>query len=220
MTANVATATQVAELFAIDGAQIVSVQSGQVIRVANGKLSVLSAAVTSHQRMLFLLCDNFSYPLVEQPVMKSDDRLYLLPAQDGKTFVVSIDGAVSASTVAEFEEVLAECTNFRRRDNHALVIDRQTATPPAQGQAIVPTATNGVAAGAITSSARPIGTAGISVSDVGSGISTGVLLAGKVAAGALVIGADYAGRGVKWSVPQRLSRLIRFANHAIRSVSL
>jgi hypothetical protein len=221
----------VEELFGVDGAQIVQVAGGDIQRVAHGRLSVLSAT-SSAEKMLFLLCEDFSYPLVDQPVMKSDDRLYLLPASGGKTYVVSLDAKTPPESVAELERVLSNCTNFRARQTQNLVLDREigsasagaragagagagaaaaasssssttTALVPSDGAAAAAAAAAGAAeAPSELSLLRPPALSHLSVADVGNGLSHGVMLAGKVTANALVVGADFAGKGVRWAAGQ------------------
>lgn len=231
----------VESLFSLNNVDIVSVCDGIITRVASGKISVLSA-ITGSTNMLFLLCDSFSYPLVEQPIMKSDDRLYLLPAGRGNTtnngitstsssssssspassttYVLSIATSVPVEEVQEFERILAEHTNFRSRSTQTLVVDRQLGSTPSSSSSTAtvprtPTAGTEIVPHALSSSTSttthaivphhtgassylPSSLSHLSVTDVGSGISTGVRLAGTVTASALVVGAEYAGKGVKW----------------------
>lgn len=183
-------------LLELPSVQILRVCGGQVERVTTGALQVLQ-----HASMLFLVCQNaFSYPLVNQPVLKSEERVFILPAEGGTHYVVYVAGEVPASTVAAFEEVLQSTTQMRAQ----MVANAQAqAAPAAQAQAIVPVASPALAVSAAPSSsavaspaaARPPAARGIA-GEVGSALSSALLLTGKLASKAVVYSAELAGKGV------------------------
>ena len=149
----------------------------QATRVeATGELMVLRAnSPTTGTAIVFLLCGNWSYPLVEGVAVLVDEGRYVLPTDKGITFLVDPLQATPAE-LAQFSAVLAD---------HAEV--RALAQPPPAPQAVVaaggpPAETEEVAAGGKTG--------------WGDAVASGVSTVGTFAARGLVTGAVVAGMGI------------------------
>lgn len=117
-------------LLSLPGARIVSITDGAVGHVAEGTVEVV-AARASDEEMMMLACGSFSYPLIDQVAMKSDERIFVLPAgRDGITsYVLTLDASLSPAQLAAFEEMLSRYTDLRMRNTKGRVSDVHTHAP-------------------------------------------------------------------------------------------
>ena len=202
-------------LLSVPACQVLSVNGGAVERIAGGELQLLQSG-----SMVFLACGTaFGYPLVNQPVLKSEERVFILPAEAGRHYVVYVANDVASTTVEQFEEALSATTQLRAHaappsaaapEPAAAVSAPATPTPTtpsaaaassASSSAIVPASS----ASSSTALARPSPQASppaFSAAGVGAALSTAILFTGKVAATALVTGAELAGKGVSGTARQ------------------
>ena len=116
-------------LFALPAANVVCVEQGVVTNLARGLLSICSVEAGGDQLIILSVAGEdgnspFSYPLVKQPILKSDHRLFILPCsvasgQAQKNFVLSLQGEGGASDydVGELETYLAKYGTLRSRDS-------------------------------------------------------------------------------------------------------
>jgi len=116
-------------LFALPAANVVCVEQGVVTNLARGLLSICSVEAGGDQLIILSVAGEdgnspFSYPLVKQPILKSDHRLFILPCsvasgQAQKNFVLSLQGEGGASDydVEELETYLAKYGTLRSRDS-------------------------------------------------------------------------------------------------------
>ena len=172
-------------LATVSRATVLSVQHGQCTRVSDGELRVLSVPQAGGEPLVLLTCgESFSYPLIEQPVLRSGDRVFILPAEAQMHYVVNVDDSVAAESVVALERALREATLMRDR--------------PAGG-ALVP-AEAGTSTAVVSATARSSATTGygVTATQVGESVATAIVFSGKIAAQALVAGAELAGRGVQW----------------------
>ena len=141
---------------------------------AAGELMVLKAdSPTTGTAIVFLLCGNWSYPLVEGVAVLVDEGRYVLPTDKGITFLVDPTEATPAE-LAQFSAVLA---------SHAEV--RTLAQPPPAPDAVV-------------SAGAPAETEAVQDGKTGWGdtVASGVSTVGTYAARGLVAGAVVAGMGI------------------------
>lgn len=154
-------------LFVCAAANVVSVEQGQVTTLAHGVLSICTVEAGGDHLVILSVADangnsTFSYPLVKQPILKSDTRLYILPCsvasgQAQKTFVLSLQGEGGASNydVDELESYLAKYGTLRSRETKSTSIS-QTSHPkePTTSSTTIPSTSSPVptASSSITTS--------------------------------------------------------------------
>jgi len=210
-------------LMSIPDTMVLRVQGGAVERLASGALQILQSA----GGMVFLvLGSGFSYPLVHQPCLKSEDRVFILPAEAGTHFVLYISRDASTDVAARFERALATTTQLQARTNTAVVApsaeeeaafgDEELFGVDAGGaQAAVASTVitlhdGGAAAAPVAAApaASPRTSASLlghlpslprkapTSAEVGAALSSALLFTGHVAAKVIVAGAGIAGKGV------------------------
>jgi hypothetical protein len=147
-------------LFAIPAANVVSVEQGVVSNLAHGLLSICSVEAGGDHLVILSVAgedsnSSFSYPLVKQPILKSDNRLYILPCsvasgQAQKNFVLSLQGEGGASNydVEELEMYLAKYGTLRSRDS--LPLGHASRNESAGTSAAVSSSSAAASAGAVS----------------------------------------------------------------------
>ena len=154
---------------------VLSVSAGTVVRVGSGELRVLATPIPGGLGgdLLLITCgDIFSYPLVDQPVLKAEERVYILPAEASHHFVIYVGADAAADIVSAFDRVLMEATQLRARVVHHTAGEIQY--PPS-------------AAGPLT------------ISAAGEAVASAITITGRLAAAALVAGANVAAQGIAWT---------------------
>lgn len=106
-------------LATVPDAKLVCVSQGIVSHSSSGTISILRTDADGEASLVFLLLDTFSYPLVDQTLMKSSERVYILPAgTDGAVnYVLSLPDGVDTS---EFETQIARFAQLRSRTGEAI----------------------------------------------------------------------------------------------------
>ena len=65
----------------VSRATVLAIHSGACSRVGEGELRILRVVRPDGSPLVFLACgDAFSYPLIDQPVLRSEARVFILPA--------------------------------------------------------------------------------------------------------------------------------------------
>lgn len=123
-----------------------------------------------------------------------------------------IGADVPLDVVGSFKRVLADATQLRLRGDTAtaaapLPLARSAQATTAAATAATPRATGGTTSAALVTVGAPSGTSTgshLSVAGIGEALSTAIVISGKLAALALVTGADVAGRGIEWCAAARV----------------
>ena len=186
--ATLSSSTPASLLLNAGRATVLAIENGQCMRVGEGELRILRVTQaegggSSGSALEFLACgDDFSYPLMDQPVLRSEARVFILPAGAQKHFVVYFADSVPTDNIVAFEHTLREATQLRERASNSVV--------PATDAAGAPLAT-------VASSTATAG-AGLNVTHVSDSLAVAIVFSGKITAQALIAGAELAGRGVQW----------------------
>jgi hypothetical protein len=131
---------------------------------------------------------------MHQPVLRSDERLYIMTGSADRHFVLSLPQATTTpEQAAQLEAVLADATQYRQRGGDGGLLDYLPSAVPSSVAELSTTVAN--AAATVYTKATTI-----TAAEVGGAVSTAVVFTGKAVSAGLVAGAEYAGWGLQWYV--------------------
>ena len=217
-TAPSSAAQLAALLCSVSRATVLAIQQGTCTRLGEGELRILCVEQGEGTPLVLLTCgETFSYPLIDQPVLRSDERVFILPA-DAQVWrgrsLVSIGVAERGTRLLHKHLLSLHIRIFPLRQKHFVVYigDSVPGSSVAEFEAALRDATQlrnrddeagsivraDQQGGALVVTASSTATSGFTATQVGESLSTAIVFTGKIASQALVAGAELAGRGVQW----------------------
>lgn len=181
-------------LLNLASAKVVRIQNGAVNPVGEGPLQVLCAG-TGHEELVFLVVGGWSYPLCEQLVMKSADRVYILPAgapAAGENFVLTVGAGVAAGEVTVLDNAISRFASLRTRAGVVIA-------PPPQTEELLEDGSGETPRAAVAATSRPQSASHALVPAGGAGAAPGNPTEAVI--GSAVAAALYAGRAAVAAAP-------------------
>eukprot|EP01138_Halocafeteria_seosinensis_P011024 gb/GECG01011259.1/.p1 GENE.gb/GECG01011259.1/~~gb/GECG01011259.1/.p1 ORF type:complete len:529 (+),score=70.49 gb/GECG01011259.1/:1-1587(+) len=177
-------------LFLLSKVFIQSVSTDGTIRPeAFGEMNIIKTPDEQGKPLVFLMIEDFSYPLVGQPIMncgveEDGHRTYIMPADHQHSFTMQLNEKTSSIKIKQLEFFLRAYATLRDREEGPIEVPPEVAE---EARSIE----SGSTESAATSEADPTHWTDYVVSALSS--------ASRVTATGIVSGADYTARAISWA---------------------